>query len=316
MFKKGVRILVVLMLLMVTLPAFTQKTAVRASVSKQKILLGEPLLLKLEISRPDKNTPQQFQLDTLPHFEFLKKDSIVKEMANGAPVIAQYYRITSFDSGRWVIPPVALTPEIKTEAVFVEVAFTDPFDASQPYHDIQDVRPVPFHLSKKMERWWYLTALLLILLTLAVYWMTEDKKPKQEAKVVKGAYARAKQQLKELQSTRVPENRFYARLVEILRAYLLERTGVNSLHQKSGDLITKIQPLFADENLYKEVSHVLSLCDLVKFARYDPGNAETKSAFTIINRSIDHVEEEVKRPVQKAHPATGLNKGQGTTMQQ
>ncbi|ANH81512.1 hypothetical protein A8C56_11455 [Niabella ginsenosidivorans] len=316
MFKKGARIVVVSVLLLVALPAFAQETEVRASVNKQKILLGEPLLLKLEIRAPGKDSNEQFHLDSLPHFEFLKKDSIVREMVDGVQVTSQYYRITSFDSGRWVIPPVALTPDKKTEALFVEVVFTSPFDPGQPYHDIQDVHTVPFRLSKKIEQWWYLTALLLIMITVAIYWLTAEKKPRKQEALIKGAYAKAKHQLKELQRSGVAKNRVYARLVEIFRAYLLERTGVNSLHQTSGDLITRIRPLFSDKELYKETGNVLSLCDLVKFAKYDPGDAETGSAFKIIDQSIDHVEAGAKHPVQKPHPETVFSKAQETTKQQ
>lgn len=296
MFRKGVIIVFLLCLLTAGLATAlnAQEALVSARVDKNKILIGEPVLLTLEIRAPGGSTIQPFRVDSIPHFEFLKKDSIVKEEIGGALVIRQYFRITSFDSGRWVIPPIALRSNIRTPTILMDVVYTDPFDPNQPYHDIQDIRSVPFKLSKTFEKWWYLAALLLIIITLVVYWLTAEKKPKEEARIYKGAYSRAKQQLKELKEARLPENQFYARLVEILRNYLSDRAKVNSLKQTSNDLVAKIQPLFKDETLYRSLSQVMSLCDLVKFAKYDPEDVEAQSAYEVVERSVDHIEDSVK----------------------
>lgn len=298
MIKNGAGILVVLGLLLLTFTAPAQEATVKASVDKQKILIGEPLLLKLEI-KADKGKEPSFRLDSIPHFEFLKKDSVADEEVDGVKVIAHYYRLTSFDSGRWVIPPIALTPDKRTEAIYVEVVFTSPFDPSQPYHDIQDVRSVPFRLSKDFEKWWYLIALLLLLISVAVYRLTENKKPRKEVQLARGAYARAKQELKTLQTAGLTENRFYAKLVEIFRNYLSERANVNSLQQTSGSLVGKVKPFFRDAELYTKVAGVLSLCDLVKFAQYVPATVETNGAYKIVDQAVDHIEEGIKQQSQK-----------------
>lgn len=316
MVKNGIRILIVLGLFMMALASGAQEVLVKASVDKQKILIGEPLLLKLEVRAPDKGDVPSFNLDTIPHFEFLKKDSVAEEEAGGAKIIAHYYRLTSFDSGRWVIPPVALTRGIKTEAIYVEVVFSSPFDPSQPYHDIQDLRTVPFRLSKDFERWWYLMALLLLMLSVAVYWMTEDRKPGKEIALARGAYARARHELTVLKTSGLTETRFYAKLVEIFRTYLSERVGVNSMQQTSGSLAGKVNPFFTDPVFYKKVTDILSLCDLVKFAQYEPAAAETKAAYKIIDQAVDHIEAAAKQQSQKMDPAPGLKENAPGTVKQ
>ena len=45
-----------------------------------------------------------FQLDSLPHFEFLNKQKIDTTNTGTGTVLSQVIRITSFDSGHWVIP--------------------------------------------------------------------------------------------------------------------------------------------------------------------------------------------------------------------
>ncbi|MCF3107248.1 BatD family protein [Niabella sp. CC-SYL272] len=317
MCKKGAWIIGVLYLLTVVLPAslYAQGPSVTASVDKNKILLGEPVLLTLEIRGSANSKVQPLKLDSIPHFEFLSKDSTVKEAQGGQQIIRQYFRITSFDSGRWAIPPIVLSPEAKTASILMDVVFTDPFDPSQPYHDIQDIRSVPFKLGKQFEKWWYMIALLLIMITLIIYWMTGEKKPRVETKVYRSAYARAKHQLEALKTSGVPESRFYARLVEILRAFLSERARVNSLQQTSGDLVEKIKPLFADEQLYRSLAQVLSLCDLVKFAKYDPEDTEAQSAYEVINKGIDHIEEGIRNAAKtkkEAHPHPVKGAGETT----
>ncbi|SDC14414.1 hypothetical protein [Niabella drilacis] len=296
MFIKRAWIIVLLYLLTAGFNAslLAQAPTVSASVDKNKILLGEPVLLTLEIKAPPGSKIQPVKIDTLPHFEFLSKDSIVKDSAEGQLILRQYFRITSFDSGRWAIPPIVLNAEAKTASVLMDVVFTEPFDPSQPYHDIQDIRSIPFKLGKQFEKWWYMIALLLIMMTLVVYVMTGEKKPRAETKAYKSAYTRAKQQLAELKKAQVPESRFYARLVEILRAFLSERARVNSLQQTSGDLVEKIKPLFNDGQLYQSLAQVLSLCDLVKFAKYDPEDAEARSAYEVIDKGVDHIEEGIR----------------------
>jgi len=296
MYKKGARIIGLLYLLIAGLnaPLLAQGPSVSASVDKNKILLGEPVLLTLEVHAPAGSKLQPIRIDTLPHFEFLSKDSVVKDSAGAQQVLRQYFRITSFDSGRWVIPPIALNAEAKTASILMDVVFTDPFDPAQPYHDIQDIRSIPFKLNKQFEKWWYMIALLLIMATLVIYVMTGEKKPRAETKKYRSAYARAKQQLTELKKSQVPESRFYARLVEILRAFLSERARVNSLQQTSGDLVEKIKPLFTDEQLYHSLEQVLSLCDLVKFAKYDPEDTEAQSAYEVISKGVDHIEEGIR----------------------
>lgn len=307
MFKKGAWIIGLLYLLTagINAPLLAQGISVSASVDKNKILLGEPVLLTLEIRAPAGSRVQPFKLDTLPHFELLSKDSIAKEQTGAEQVIRQYFRITSFDSGRWAIPPIVLSPGAKTASILMDVVFTEPFDPSQPYHDIQDIRSIPFKLSKQFEKWWYMAALLLVMITLVVYYMTGEKKPRAETKAYRSAYAKAKQQLKELKDAQVSESRFYARLVEILRAFLSERAKVNSLQQTSVDLVEKIRPLFTDGQLYGSLAQVLSLCDLVKFARYDPEDAEAQSAYEVIQKGVDHIEEGIRNHAAKSKKEEG-----------
>src|SRR6266496_5360315 len=110
------------------------KIIVKASVDKNNILIGEPINLMIEAIIPPK-TSVQFFIDTFPHFEFLEKQKIDTSVADNAVLLKQTIRITSFDSGHWVIPSFAFAKNAVTDTISVDVAFSD-FDPKQDYHDI------------------------------------------------------------------------------------------------------------------------------------------------------------------------------------
>lgn len=276
--------------------AYAQPVAVQAYTDKSRVLLGEPLWLTLEVKTLNGAKAPAFKVDSIPHFEFIVKDSAKVLQKGDTTIYHQYYQLTSFDSGRWVIPQFTLRPFVKTSSILVDVVFTENFDPKQPYHDVQEIKDVPYKINAGVERWWYLIAAALILLVLLIYRITQPKKARSETKVVAAgtAYRKAIQSLQDLKQHRPDKKRFYAQLVEIFRTYILERTGISSLQQTTGDLVEKIKPLMADEARYSSLSQVLYLCDFVKFAKYDPDDNEATSAFEVVEDAIHYIEDGLK----------------------
>lgn len=320
MMAGGLKNILLLLLLACTQVVFSQTVLVKASTDKNKILLGEPFWLTLQVMAPAGSSIQPFKIDSIAHFEFLKKDSIIKISEGGTTIIRQYYQLTSFDSGRWVIPQFTLRPFVKTQSLLMDVVFTDPFDPNQPYHDIQDLRSAPFKLSNDFEKWWYLIALLLIFITLIIYWLTSEKKPKPVKPVLQESpYQKALHGLQELKAAQTDTKVLYAGLVDIFREYVLNRTGIESLQQTSTDLVTKLKPLFKEESegtKYTAISQVLFLSDFVKFAKYNPSDSEAISAYEVVRQSIDHIEEKAERYQQVVKPISESAIISGPTGQQ
>lgn len=272
-----------------------QVALVKATADKDTILLGEPFWLTLEIRAPGGSDIEPFKVDSIPHFEFLKKDSIYKAEEGGATLIRQYFQLTSFDSGQWVIPQFELRQFVKTNSLLINVVYTNPFDPSQPYHDIQDVRSVP--VDKNRLLLWIGLALGVILLLIVIIYFATQKKIKFLSSGPKDPpYEDAKKRMKALKNEKPEEKIFYENLVSIFRNYVRQRTGIESMQQTSSDLANKLKPLFIEDGLkYNSLTQVLAVSDFVKFAKYDPPDAEADSAFEVIEQSIDHIESEVKR---------------------
>ncbi|MFV0605487.1 MAG: hypothetical protein ACK5NK_06545 [Niabella sp.] len=273
--------------------AKTQTALVKASADKDTILLGEPFWLTLEIRAPRNSTITPFKIDSIPHFEFLQKDSIIKSEEEGAILIRQYYQLTSFDSGQWVIPQFQLRPYVKTNSLLVNVVFTRPFDPAQPYHDIQDIQTVPINKSRLLL-WLALSLAGLLLLVIIIYFITQKRLKFLPQKPMEPPYEEAKKEIAFLRKGDNDEKVFYEGLVSVFRNYVRRRTGIDSLQQTTNDLVQKLKPLYADETdavKYSSLEQVLFQSDLVKFAKYNPDDNDAISAYEVVDQAIDHIED-------------------------
>ncbi|MBK7480262.1 MAG: hypothetical protein IPI69_11465 [Bacteroidales bacterium] len=69
--------------------------------------------------------------------------------------------------------------------------------------------------------------------------------------------------------------RYYTRLTEIIRQYLENRYGVNSLELTTSETLEALLKTgFKKNELYKRLRSVLNQADLVKFAKYKPDPVE------------------------------------------
>src|SRR5579859_5772234 len=109
---------------------------VKATIDKDSILIGQPIQLMLEATVPD-NIPFAWPAtDTLPHFEWLEKGKLDTTVRPGQPYYRQYFTITSFDSGNWVIPRLAFlagTKKAMTDSIHIYVRYSK-FDRSKDFH--------------------------------------------------------------------------------------------------------------------------------------------------------------------------------------
>src|SRR3979409_1750558 len=92
------------LLLAVIVVTAQSKTTVKASVDRNKILIGEHIQLTLEADIPENELIHFFIIDSLPHFEILSKPKIDTTNTHDGTRLRQIISITSFDSGHWVIP--------------------------------------------------------------------------------------------------------------------------------------------------------------------------------------------------------------------
>ncbi|RYZ24339.1 MAG: hypothetical protein EOO16_01235 [Chitinophagaceae bacterium] len=272
------------------LAASAQAPRLSASVDKSRIMIGEPLLLELKLTSPAL-PPHGVSVDSLPFFEILEQHSdTIRE--GGDFVVRLQLKITSWDSGRRVIPPVVYEGAIASRPIPVAVVFSSPFDPKQPYHDekdIQDVTPP----TQNTWLWYVVLALVILLLVLLLF----PKKKGDAPVAVKpdvNYYKKVLQRLGVLQEDRdrrAEPKLFYTELVQIFRQYIYKRKGYYSDADTSADLAARLDGWRVPASLQGDLRRVLGNADLAKFAKYRPGAAQMDEDIQTLKKAVIAIEE-------------------------
>lgn len=265
---------------------------VSASVDKQQILIGERIKFTLEVNVPENQPIRFFQLDTLPHFEFLSKEVIDTSDTGNGTVLTQVIHITSFDSGHWVIPSLILVDDIATDSIPLDVGYTNA-DPQQAYHDIKDIIEVEAEEKKEDYKWWYIAGGSLLLVIILLWLLLRKKKKPVVQQVVQAIdpYKEAIAQLELLLKEKPETKQYYSRLTDIFRYYVFAKKSIHSMQKTTDDLVLQLRSLEIPKEQFDQLSQSLRTSDFVKFAKYVPSAEDDKSSFEIIKRTIDYIEQ-------------------------
>lgn len=295
MLNRCVNILLASLFLLMSQLVQAQAVRVKATANKDHILIGEPILLQLEAEGPAGTAINWFALDSIPHFEFIETGKIDTVPGSMGVLIKQVITITSFDSGRQVIPQLAAgfnNSRYLTDSIAVDVAYSTT-DTNQPYHDIKDIIEVaavePLYVN-------YIIAVITILAIVALIWLLRKKK--EHAVVTKPGksllppYETALASLSELDAARLPEKGQYklfgVTLNEILRTYCREEKIGALPDTDNMRLVVELKSLLEKDNLL-ELAQELRLLDAVKFARFEPSREEQQKLFTVVSTAIAQI---------------------------
>lgn len=258
---------------------------VKATVNKNRILIGEPLLLTIETEIPENDPIKFISIDSIAHFEFLEKPVIDTASTKSGTTIKGIYKITSFDSGHWIIPSFILFDAVKTDTISIDVVFSD-FDPNQDYHDIKDI--LEAEPPAKKTEWWLYAAGGALLLALLLFYLLRKKKPQlvSVAKASINPYEEAMKELEQLQRQKPEAKQYYSKLTDIFRLYVFQKKGILSLQKTTDDLVLQLKGLNFSKEQFEKLSQSLQLSDFVKFAKYIPSNEDDVICFNEIKKSI------------------------------
>lgn len=291
----------------VSAPPSSPAAAIQATVDKEKIVIGEPFHLRLDVTVPD-NVPFAWPgLDSLPHFDWLDKGRIDTTVRPGERSYRQYLTLTSFDSGTWAIPQLPFLAggkKVLSDSIRVSVGYTK-IDPSKDFHDIKDIIDIP----NPFARWigWLVAAVTLGSATL-VFWLIRKKKLLKKLVSVRAAaplspFDEAVQQLDELERQHLPDKgamkTYYSRMGEILRVYLLRRLHIASLTETSEELIGQLRRERLPGDVFDGLAEALRMSDFVKFAKYQPGIADSGQHYRVVRLAVETLEQRLKEEEQQ-----------------
>ncbi len=307
--KSGILYVVLFVLLSGSLQQLkAQQVTVKASIDSTNILIGDQLKLILEIEKP-KNMDVQFPLipDTFSSgIEVVQRLPIdtIKLENKEREKLSQSYFITSFDSGAHQIPSFffklkfdRMLDSVATKALTFQV-FTMKIDTTKGPVDIKPPYSAPVSLKEVTP---YILGIILIaaILFFIFYYIKWKKKNvplfRKPEKPMEPAHIIALRELDRIKAQKLWQQekikQYYSEVADTVRAYIENRFNIPAMEQTSAETIGvfKQNKELIDGTSLDQVQHILSLADLVKFAKYAPlpddNNLTLMNAYFFVNQT-------------------------------
>jgi hypothetical protein len=285
-----------------TPPVLERAASIKATVDKEKIVIGEPIRLQLEVILPDTVHVAWPGLDSLPHFDWLEKGKVDTTVLPGERSYRQSLTVTSFDSGMWAIPRLPFLvagKKLFSDSVRIAVGYTR-IDSLKDFHDIKDIIDIP----NPFARWigWIIAATTLLSLILVFLFVRKKKWLKILVQTLQqprlSPYEEAMQHLNELQRRPLSDaaaiKAHYSRMGEILRVYLLRRLNISSFAETSEELIRELRRQQLPLAIFDALTDALRMGDFVKFAKYQPGISDCAQHADAVRAAIQTLEDRKK----------------------
>jgi hypothetical protein len=275
-------------MLWLSLPLLAQQSTnrtvnVRAELARNEIEIGDQIYLDINISAPPGTTVYPIAteaVDGLPSIEVIEDEGLRTAAEQPELLLEQRLLITSFDTGYVAIPPIAIYFENASGRA--DTAYTTDFLLTvkgavvSPEDDILPIKPIIEEPRNLLDFWW---VFLILLLGLGYFAFREYRnrqvRPAPAAPPPPPPHERALSALDGLEQQQLWQNgktdAYYVALTHILRTYLEERYRIPALEMTSRQITRELKDKVGlEERQRSELTELLQLSDLVKFAKATP----------------------------------------------
>jgi hypothetical protein len=213
--------------------------------------------------------------------------------------------ITAFDTGIYYIPP---QPFIFRDGIYIDTAFSRAaylvvmgvaIDSTQTIRDIKGQEQAPISP-------WVIAAIVLgslLVLGLAgyliYYFFIKKKDEEQEMRIQtkpsEPAYIAALRELDRIKAQKLWQQHqvkeYYTRITYTIRWYISQRFGIPALEETSDEILANFRKLSFDHANMQYLESLLTLADLVKFAKGNPDPDENivhlDNAYDFVKKTKD-----------------------------
>jgi len=168
---------------------------------------------------------------------------------------------------------------------------TTPANAPAVVYDIRDIKP-PIAIPNDLEWLWWTLRILAALAVVYLLWRWWRQRSAQVAVVpVILPHVRARQKLAEALGLIDQPKPFCIAVSDITRVYLEQRFNFHAPERTTEEFLRELAStnLLAREQK-DSLGRFLESCDLVKFAKYEPGEPELRALHQSAARLIDETE--------------------------
>ncbi len=297
--------------------AGAQDIQVGARLDKSSIPIGDQTVLHLTARIPAKSIIAFPELkDSIGKIKIVKSsklDTVLDKNNPASETITHNYTITSFDTGVYVIPELEFQSQagnFKTGTVTLQVKAVL-VDTTKAFYDIKQPFAVNYNFWDWLKDHWklVLTILVGILLIIAIIYYVKNR-PK--AIVIKKTAPAlpvdvvALSKLQELRDKKLWQQNqvklYYSELTDILRYYLEKRYQINTQEQTTAEIFEGLKNKNMPADARSKLKQLLSLADLVKFAKEQPSSNEN-------GQSIENAIALVKLTRQEVKPIDAKEEG-------
>ena len=282
-------------LLLCCCSVFSQSVSVDVTADKNKILIGEPIRLQLEATVPENVNAAWFGTDSLTHFDIISKGKIDTLKTDEGNQYRQVIMVTSFDSGYWSIPPLVLNAGERsylTDSIPVAVSFSQ-FDAGQAYHDIKAILDVENPVIRYIN--WIIAGVTLLSLLAVVYFLRKPLhvvvQPVKQKTVLLSPLEEALAALEAVRKEQLVQQGklklYYTSLNDILRSFVQKKWMVSVMEKTNDELIIQLKRWEMPNEAMISLAQALRMSDVVKFAKYIPGERDNEANFHTIKTSVE-----------------------------
>lgn len=285
------KIICLLLFIIISCEPLVSQVQVRARIDKDKILIGEPIVLTIEAYAPLSSNIEWLAPDSLPHFEIISKSEMNTVNRAEAKKMEQIFQITGYDSGTIAIWPFSVLVDKQpyyTDSLFVQVAFA-PFNPFEDYRANKDIIEIPHPFSKYIP--WVLAILALPALFFSWRYIFNKKNKAVVIAVPEiqlTAYEKAIKKLRALNYENVlPVKYFYAEMNSILKEYLQEEFNIHTKDKTNEEVSYSIKSIHLNMEIQQKLQKALQVSDYVKFAKFLPDDELNKKNKAIIIETIE-----------------------------
>lgn len=285
--------------------AFAQTVSIAAD--RDKILIGEQVILQLRVDGFNKNTHfvEKWFLfaDTAQHLQLVKSAPVDTVEVNGGTVYTQTLTITSFDSGRWEPAPLFITVREKSTGITKQISGGSfsltvvPVDVSelQQYHDIKNIIPV----ENETDYWQYIAGAVSLCILAFLIWQFFKRKKSVATPVMQIIYKpslleEAISELKKLDVNTPAPKIFFTKIISVCRHYFDKQLHIKSSQTTSDELMILLSPYFQQQEKKASFYQLLRMADAAKFAKYKTPVSENEHAVKDAIESLRYIDAQVK----------------------
>lgn len=212
-------------------------------------------------------------------------------LADGRRQLSQYLTVTSFSDSLFYIPPqpfVSGGDTLWSQPLSLNVIQPFEMDTTLAITDVKDIRKAPI--------WWWgifrwvLLALGVIALGVGIYYLVRYirrmRKGEEETvnpELLRPAEEVALEKLDLIREAKIWQEgktkQYHTELTDVIREYIGRRYEVSSTEKTSDETLNALKPLMdGQKELFERLRKMLTLADLVKFAKWNTTPDENESA--------------------------------------